>query len=232
VGRRRRDAGTIAQNCDGVRLALFEAVFDPRCEISAGEWSGLAGSVGTGALRQEGRREGDAIVFSIVNAGARAVVVPLRFHPSHPELAFSVVAETDGKGLFELGAPKLESEATPKAGVSRNDRWSVLAELDGGSPSRHVYHARIRLLPGGRTSTRLTIDPSVVRRLDRRCGASPSPASSTPDGLAARSKVGDGGADANCLPARLPRGHVVLHIGQLITGIEAGEPARIDWEVP
>ena len=39
----------------------------------------------------------------------------------------------------------------------------------------------------------------------------------------------DGGA---CTPARLVKGHYVLYVGELLTDVEAGAPARVPFEVP
>lgn len=263
-----------AARCEGARLSLFGSLLEPRCEISEREWTSLVQSAGApdgsaraprsdagvGAkakqggpdgegkpslLRQEAQRDGDDIVVSIVNAGATAIAVPLRYHPSHPELAFSVLAETDAKAVFELAPPQLGADAMPKArdagagSLPRpdrreppQDRWRLLAELDGGSPSVHVYTARIKLPPGGRASARLEIDPTVTKRLDRSCPDPSQPSgSSDKRGGAPAAKV-DGGVGEVCLPSRLPRGHVVLYVGQLITGIDAGPPARVEWNAP
>lgn len=253
----RRDGGTDPA-CEGMRLSLLASALDARCAISEREWnarvravehasSADAGAVGRdaggrrasggdasnstsieGALRQEARRDGDRIALSIVNAGAAAVVVPLRYHAGHPELAFSVLAVPPNGGVFEL-APAHDHEAEAAlvakpstAATGRSRRWSTLAELDAGNQQR-VHSALIKLLPGGRASARLVIDPRIVKRLDRTC---PGPL----DAGASMKNERDGGG--GCMPARLAGGRVVLHVGQLIAGIDVGPPARVEWDAP
>lgn len=69
--------------------------------------------------------------------------------------------------------------------------------------------ARIVLPPSGKAIARIAIDPKVVRRVDR--------------------KVLDGGAPP--APPRLAPGKWTLHVGQLVTDVETGEPATIAWDV-
>jgi hypothetical protein len=74
---------------------------------------------------------------------------------------------------------------------------------DAGDGARF---ARIVLPPRGRATAKVAIDPVIVRRVDAAC-------------------PGEG------CPARLPRGRYVLHVGQLLCDVEAGPPARVDWEM-
>ncbi len=217
-----RDGGGAPVACEGSRLSLVAAALEPRCAIGESEWRALTAGGGPPNLRQEAQRDGDAIVLAVVNGGTSDAVVPLRFQPIHSELAFSVLAETEARGVFELAPPALEQDLlvarprpptmrAPDAGA-RERRWGVLDELDGGWPSaRHVHTARIRLTPGGRATVRLTPDPRIVKRLDRTC-------------------VADAGEA--CLPPRLPPGRTVLHVAQLVTGFDAGAPARVEWRAP
>jgi len=242
----RRDAGAIEPACAGAALSLLGAAVDPRCAVTDREWDDLVRAFGSveaearaGApnaravkrpranaepmLRHEARRDGDAIVVSIVNRGSAPISVPLRYHPGHPELAFSVLAEpAGGRGVFELVPPKYDvPEQAPATARGRHPLRGVLVELDGGSAFSRVHSARIRLAPGGAARARLVIDPRIAKRLDRAC----SDAGARPSG------AGDG-AGSECLPARLPSGRTVLHVGQLVTGIDAGEPARVEWDAP
>jgi len=258
-GEPRSDAGVLDHACSGTALSLLAAAVDPRCELSGREWSELVavgsgaaeatpastnttapgrgkgtradrspGTGTTGSLRQEARREGDRIVVSLVNRGSRPLVVPLRYHPGHPELAFTVLAEIEGRGVFELEAPTNDAPAEPPSrpaksstsGANAPQRPNVLAELDAGPTFRRVHTARIRLLPGGTARATLHIDPRIVKRLDRTCADA-----------GARPRAPEDAAD-ECLPARLPKGHVVLYVGQLVTAIDAGEPARVEWDAP
>ncbi len=241
----RRDAGELHGACEGAALSLLTAAVDPRCAVTEREWNDLVRAADSAAstarvgagdgpkskvrLRQEARREGDNVVVSIVNGGSTPLVVPLRYHPGHPELAFSVLAESEGHGVFELAAPRNDAPAHEPPGPAKAStaggrpfvRPSTLSELDAGAAYQRVHSARIRLPPGGVARARLVIDPRIVKRLDRTCSDA-----------GARSRRDGGGDEDECLPARLPKGRVVLHVGQLVTATEAGEPARVEWDAP
>jgi hypothetical protein len=232
----RRDGG-VDPACEGSQLSLLASAADPRCAISEREWNARAraGAAapdgGLEALRQEAVRDGDRIVLSIVNGGAMPVVVPLRYHPGHPEMAFSVLAVPPKQGVFELAParePEVEAALAAKTsadgGAGRSQRWSDVAELDAGSLRHRVHSAQIRLLPGGRASARLDIDPRVVKRLDRKCPAA-ADAGARPTGAER-----DGGEP--CMPQRLVAGSVILHVGQLLAGRDVGPPARVAWDAP
>lgn len=208
-----------APACEGKALSLLDVVLDERCALAEREWR-LLGRGGEGrsdggaidGLRQEARRDGDGIIVSIVNRGRAPVVVPLRFHPAHPELAFSVLAEDDKHAVFELAPPKIE---LPRTDARSHDarRFALPPReappgLDAGRDALRVHQAALRLPPGGSARARIELDPRVTRRLDRNCG--------------------DAGA---CVPARLPNGRVVLYVGQTISTIDTGAPARLEWDV-
>lgn len=226
AGEARGDGGAIHPACEGRELALLAAAVDPRCAAPrhARAADGGADASRARSIRQEVRREGERIVVSLVNDGTEVATVPLRFHPGHPELAFSVLAEVEGQGVFELAAPAndapREAPRAPGPAAPRHPAERALLELDAGPRFERVHTALIRIAPGGAARARLVVDPRVVKRLDRRC----------PDGSAARVKQGDGGAP--CLPARLPPGHVALYVGQLVAPDVGGEPARVDWDLP
>lgn len=232
----RRDASTdIPASCDGRALSLLASVLDERCAVTIAEWRALAdGGAGEGVsaaaldasrqrgggLRQEAKRDvdGQHVVLSVVNRGATPALVPLRFHPSHPEQAVSVIAEDERHALFELAPPAIEipEGARNSAGVAKRKpvRQSTLVAIDAGlekSNFVNVHSARIRLgADGGAASLRFVVDPRVVRRLDRSCGADAS----------------------DCAPARLTKGTYTLHVGQLIADVDVGLPARVAWDVP
>ncbi len=233
----RRDASTdIPASCDGRALSLLGSVLDERCAVTIAEWRALAdGGAGEGpfaatpdasraqrggGLRQEAKRDADGqhVVLSVVNRGAAPALVPLRFHASHPEQAVSVIAEDERHALFELAPPAIEipEGARNSAGVAKRKpvRQSTLVAIDAGlekSSFVNVHSARIRLgADGGAASLRFVVDPRVVRRLDRSCGADAS----------------------DCAPARLPKGKYTLHVGQLIADVDVGLPARVEWDVP
>ncbi|MBX3202199.1 MAG: hypothetical protein KF894_28980 [Labilithrix sp.] len=236
-----RDASDVDPACEGAELGLLAAAVDPRCAISEQEWSALSRSFdgpGPGggapadaraALRQEARREGNRIVVSVVNGGVAPAIVPLRYHPGRPDLAFSVLAESDGGAVFELAPPR--GDASPAtARDARRERRAALLGFDGGAAVERVYVASIRLAPGGAAHARLTIDPRIVKRLDRRCGDAGAGAPSAADPRDGERR--DGSAPGGCLPQRLASGHVVLYVGQLVASVDVGAPARVEWEVP
>ena len=262
AGQARRDAGGVDTPCEGGDLSLLAAAVDPRCAVSEREWramqedssaqvrdggaraGGSATATGRGALRQEARRDGDHIVLSLVNGGTAPLVVPLRFHPGRPELAFTVLAESEQKAVFVLEPPSNDTPGeAPRidAGAASVLRALGLGDfdrdvgLDAGSSFLRVHSARIRLAPGGAARARLAIDPRIAKRLDRSCGAASSGASS-----ASRASSGsglhdggrDGGPEPACQPPRLPKGRVVLYVGQLVASVDAGAPARGGWVAP
>lgn len=235
-----RDASDGDPACEGAELSLLAAAVDARCAISEKEWSALTrsfdGPGGGGAtvaaraaLHQEARREGDRIIVSVVNGGAAPAIVPLRYHPARSELAFSVLAESDGGAVFELAPPAGEAPpATTRD--ARGERRAALLGLDGGTAFDRVHIACIKIAPGGAARARLAIDPRIEKRLDRRCGDAGTGAPS-----AAGARDGDrrdGSAPEGCLPPRLASGRVVLYVGQLVAAVDVGAPARVEWEVP
>ena len=204
--------------CDGADLALVVAALDERCAIGGPAWDALAAAPSPGALRQEATAEAGGVVFRLVNHGETALELPVRIRPGRADLAaFSVLAEDDAHGVYELAAPHPDAPSMPAwrpdggirpfgthANPTRRarDPRTVLT-LDAGD-GEYVHSARIRLVPGGSASVRLAIDPGVAKRLD-------------PTDAAA--------------PARL-QGHVILHIGQLLVPYAAGEPARVEITLP
>jgi len=79
---------------------------------------------------------------------------------------------------------------------------------EGAEPKAHF--ARIVLASGGFAVARVAISPVVTKRIAPSC----------PE---------DGGT---CAPPRLPHGKYALYVGQLVADIEAGAPARVEWQVP
>jgi hypothetical protein len=140
------DRGRIDPTCEGLTLSLLEAAADDRCAIDAAELVALAPADAGPGLRQIARREGEGVLFFIANLASAPVDLPVRFQSTHPERAFSVIAEDERGRVFELVPPRLRLEGSA---------------LDGG-----VRTARIRLPPGGKATVGLTIEARVTRRLD------------------------------------------------------------------
>ena len=208
-GDERFDAGR-AGGCEGAALALFAALLDPRCAASAREWN-AALDASTGHLRQEATRDGEQILFALVNDGTSPVAVPLRYRPGRADLpAFSVLAEDGHRGVYELAAPTVEEVPGEAPGpTSEGDAGSLQRDA---APLERVHTARLTLDPHGAARARLRIDPRVTRRLAPPC----------PD------------ASSACGETRLAPGHYVLHVGLLLAaaGIDTGEPARVGWDLP
>jgi hypothetical protein len=225
------DAGhktALDATCRGSMTSLLGAVMNPRCAVSEREWEALVraapdGEAGANVsrpealVRQRARRDGDHVVFELVNEGRSSVVLPLRFHPAHPELAFSLLAARPDGAVFELAPPGLDAPAEPPGGagpIAPLPTHGPRFGLDDAGPSSHVYRARIELLPGGVARANLTIDPSIRDRLDRGCGR----ADAAPDA-------------GTCLPKRLGAGRSILVVGQLLAPTIQAPPARLDWDV-
>ena len=80
-----------------------------------------------------------------------------------------------------------------------------------------AHFARIVLAPGGAAVATDRDPPS------RRC-ASLGAADAGGD------RCVDGGRRAR--PSRLAKGRYTLHVGELLTDVEAGPPARVTWDLP
>lgn len=227
----RRDAGAVTDPaCVGTELSLFDAALNERCTISEHEYLRLTSSWerfdggGTTSLRQEARTDEGYVVFALVNASAAPRAIPIRLSLERSS-AFSVLAD-DGHGLvYELAAPQVQPGVVRAAeALMKRPRRRVQGRRahdlpatgeDAGSPS-HVQTSAIRLASGGRATARLTIDPTIVARLGPK-GAMPSCGP-------------DAGQDASA--CALPKGRYTLYVGQLLSEIEAGPPARVVWNAP
>jgi len=82
-----------------------------------------------------------------------------------------------------------------------------LAAPAGDAGRDRPRFARIALPPGGAATATVVVSAKVTRRLDPPCEA------------------------GTCAPAELPKGKYVLHLGQLVSDVEAGAPARVEWEL-
>lgn len=185
----RPEAGALVDpRCEGMSLSLFEI----SCEVPDAEWVATPAPP-PGTLVQEARLEGQTVVFALANHGTAPVSVPLRFDDRQPGRSFSVIAEVDG-GIYELASPRV---------ILAADAGTATAGTvpDAGA---HLHSTRIKLLAGGKASARLTIDPLIVERLDKR-----------------------GTMDAG---ARGPLAEAfTLHVGQLFSHIDVGDPARVSF---
>jgi hypothetical protein len=218
----RGDAGPIDRACEsGANAALgatlLASAADPRCALGAREWGLLTPDAGTDrlGLRQEALREGDQIVLALVNRGSAPLDVPVRFRVDQLNATFTVLAEDECHAVFELAAP---APTTERARLERpiEDAGPRRPARDQAPRHGNVHSARIRLLPGGSVRERLVLDTKIVRHLG---GGS---------GCVAVAHDGGGTVPTTTM---LPKGRYILHVGQLMTGIDAGLPARVPWEI-
>jgi hypothetical protein len=199
--------GPVDAVCTGAEVAFAVAVVDRRCAIGSGRAKALRAALERdgGApipLRQEGKVEADGrVTLRLVNTGEAPLVLPLSWSAKLP--SFTVLAEDQQRSIYELAPPRFEvSRAAEAVGA------------DASVGNERAYFARIVLPPGGAAVGTITVDPAIAKAL-RRAGDSGA------------ERCADGGV---CPPSRLGKGKYVLHIGELLTDVEAGSPAQVVWE--
>lgn len=132
-----------------------------------------------------------------------------------------VILEVQNAGSAPLTLPLSFSAKLPAFTVIAEDERHSLYELEpprlevvaSAAERDRPHFARIVLAPGGVATTSLTIDAAVARVVRRGPG-----------------DKCDGGPA--CTPARLPKGRYTMHVGELLTDVEAGAPARVVVELP
>ena len=110
----------------------------------------------------------------------------------------------------------------PAFSVLAEDERHTLYELespdldlhDRGEGSRSHF-ARIVLPPEGAAVATFKVSPAILRVLGR--------------GATDPCRTSDAGA---CVSTKLGKGHYVLHVGELLTDVEAGPPARVELDLP
>jgi hypothetical protein len=116
-------------------------------------------------------------------------------------------------GPAPLSLPLIFSATLPAFLVMAEDEGQTLYELaaprfDVAASKTRAHFARIVLEPGGAASATLEIDPSIATVVARR-----------------------GGDRAEAGASKLTKGHYVLRVGELLTDVEAGAPARVPFDV-
>jgi hypothetical protein len=116
-------------------------------------------------------------------------------------------------GPAALVLPLIFSATLPAFLVMAEDEGQTLYELasprfDVRASRTRAHFARIVLEPGGVAVATITIDPGIASVVARR-----------------------GGDRADAGASRLARGHYVLRVGELLTDVEAGAPARVPFDV-
>lgn len=191
--------------CTGAEIVFASAVVDARCAISSTRAKKLR------ALLEER------------DAGA----LPLRQEAKVTEDG-RVALRLVNKGGASLTLPLSFHAKLPAFTALAEDEQHTLYELeapalelrDPGQGNRSHF-ARILLPPGGAAVATIAISPNILRVLGRGAG------DKCKDGGPAASA--DGGA---CNLTKLPKGRYVLHLGELLTDVEAGPPARVTWDLP
>lgn len=211
AGNRFRDAepkvvvdpdGPVDPACSGPALALEVAAVDKRCAIGSGRAK---------LLRATLERDGGSPLS--LTQEARVV--------ADGRIALRLV----NGGSVTLTLPLSFSAKLPAFTVLAEDARHTLYELepprlevasdsaDAAARDDRPHFARIVLAPGGAAVATITIRGAVVRVLRRGPG-----------------DTCDGGPA--CAPSRLPRGRYTLHVGELLTDVEVGAPARVTLDLP
>jgi hypothetical protein len=117
-------------------------------------------------------------------------------------------------GSVALTLPLIFSATLPAFLVMAEDEGQTLYELatprfEVAASKTRAHFARIVLEPGGAAVATITVDPGIGSVVARR----------------------GGGDRADAGASRLPKGHYVLRIGELLTDVEAGAPARVPFDV-
>jgi hypothetical protein len=116
-------------------------------------------------------------------------------------------------GPAPLTLPLIFSASLPAFLVMAEDEGQTLYELatprfDVNAVKGRAHFARIVLEPGGAAVAAITPDLAIASVMARR-----------------------GGDRADAGPSTLPKGHYVLRVGELLTDVEAGAPARVPFDV-
>lgn len=175
------------------------SLFETSCEVADAEWTATPPPE-PGALAQEAK------ITGLAGASAPRTIEFALVNRSAKAVLVPLRFDdrSPGKSFSAIaetiGAPGIYALAPP--------RVSAVAS-DGGA---HLHSTRIKLPPGGRATALLTLDFTPAERLDRR-------------GLGdAGAGVGAGAATAR--PSTL-EGSFTVHIGQLLSHAEMGDPARV-----
>ena len=126
------------------------------------------------------------------------------------------------KSGISLSLPLSFHGKLPVFSVLAEDARHTLYELaspelelrDRGEGSRSHF-ARIVLPPEGAATTTFAVSPTILRVLGR--------------GATDPCRTTDAGA---CGAAKLEKGHYILHVGELLTDVEGGPPARVEIDLP
>lgn len=197
-------AGAARGDASAGATSFVSVLLDPRCAI---------GSARAKQLRAD--LEGDG--------GAVALKQEARLDPGPSAVAEGLRVEVRlvNTGKLPLVLPLSHHSKLPAFTALAEDARRAIFELepptlDGVTDSVRPRFAALSLPPGGAAVAAVNVTPKITRRIAPACPA---------DGNGS----GEGGA---CAPPKLPKGRYTLHVGQLVTDVEAGPPARIEIVVP
>lgn len=208
--------GPVDPVCTGPSIAFAVAVVDRRCAIGSNRAKALRvvlerDSGAPISLRQEATVDGGGrLSLRLINTGDAAVTLPLSWSAKLP--SFTVLAEDEHHSVFELVPPRFEVNGVRTGGGGEAGGGGA----DASAENARAHFARIVMPPGGAAVATITVEPTVAKVLRRA-------------GDAGAERCADGGL---CGPPRLAKGRYVLHVGELLTDVEAGSPARVTWELP
>lgn len=194
--------GPVEPACSGPEVSFAAAVVEPRCAIGSARAKVLRA-----ALEQDGGKALTLRQEATVEGEGRLTV------------------RLVNTGHASLTLPLSWSAKLPSFTVLAEDERHSIYELaparfepagGGGAAGERAHFARIVLPPGGKAAATVTVDPTIAKVLR---SATEAGAEACPDG-------------ASCAGSKLPRGRYVLHVGELLTDVEAGPPARVTWTLP
>ncbi|MBS2014368.1 MAG: hypothetical protein JST00_15885 [Deltaproteobacteria bacterium] len=184
--------------------SFVSVLLDPRCAI---------GSARAKQLRAD--LEGDG--------GGAPLKQEAKLDPGPSAVAegFRVEVRLVNAGRQPLILPLSHHSKLPAFTALAEDAHRAIFELepptlDGVTDTARPRFAALSLPPGGAAVATVNVTPKITRRIAPACPE---------EGRGA----GEGGT---CSPPKLPKGRYTLHVGQLVTDVEAGAPARIEIVVP
>jgi hypothetical protein len=195
--------GPVDPVCTGAEIAFATVVVDARCAIGSGRAK---------QLRALLERDGGASTLrqeAKVGADGRLVVRLVNSGSAPLILPLSFSAKLPAFTVIaEDDRHSLYELEAPRFEVGP-------AGVDASAANDRPHFARIVLPAGGVAIATIAVDAAVARVVGRSAAAEKCP---------------DGGTA--CAPSRLPKGRYVLHVGELLTDVEAGPPARVTWDLP
>jgi hypothetical protein len=214
AGNRFRDAepkvtvdadGPVDPACSGPEIALALAVVDKRCAIGSGRAKQLRA-----ILEQDGGRALPLRQEAKLGADGRVTLRLVNTGAAPLTLPLSFSAKLPAFTLLAEDDHHTIYEVEPP-------RLDVAAASpEAAAANERPHFARIVLAPGAAAVATVTLGGVVLGVVGHGPGAEKCP---------------DGGACARA-PAHLAKGRNTMHLGELLTDVEVGAPARVSVELP